>query len=150
MTGNFIVNITGTEDLTGFTVSDFVVTNGTAVSVVGSGNHWTLLVAPTAPGQITIELPENTVTDLNNMGNHSSNALKAFMEDISISEYDGIYPPGTPPDLYDSDPLFDGFTAIYNLESGQIDTTIDAGIIELSTLGDFVWEDLNARMKKGY
>lgn len=37
-----------------------------------------------------------------------------------------------------------GLTAVVNLESGEHDPTIDAGIFKLGRLGDYVWRDSNA------
>ncbi|NRB53755.1 MAG: DUF11 domain-containing protein, partial [Saprospiraceae bacterium] len=44
----------------------------------------------------------------------------------------------------DADPAMDGMTETTTLESGDNDDTLDAGIYEPASLGDYVWEDLNA------
>lgn len=36
-----------------------------------------------------------------------------------------------------------GRTSTINLNSGENNTTVDAGLIELSSIGDYVWEDIN-------
>jgi protocatechuate 3,4-dioxygenase beta subunit len=46
-------------------------------------------------------------------------------------------------DASDSDPI-NGVTSIVTLVSGETNNTIDAGYYQLTALGDFVWEDLNA------
>ena len=43
----------------------------------------------------------------------------------------------------DADPIQDGMTATTTLESGDNDPTLDAGIYQTTSLGDYVWEDLN-------
>ena len=44
----------------------------------------------------------------------------------------------------DADPVQDGMTETTTLESGDNDDTLDAGIYLPASLGDYVWEDLNA------
>ena len=46
-------------------------------------------------------------------------------------------------DAIDSDPI-EGVTGVYTLASGEANLTIDAGFFGCTTLGNFVWEDLNA------
>jgi|GEM_PF-1651409 len=43
----------------------------------------------------------------------------------------------------DSDPV-GGVTSNYILAAGQVDTTVDAGFYKTASLGNFVWNDLNA------
>ncbi|MEZ5039338.1 MAG: SdrD B-like domain-containing protein [Saprospiraceae bacterium] len=43
----------------------------------------------------------------------------------------------------DADPAQNGMTATTTLESGENDPTLDAGIYQTTSLGDYVWEDLN-------
>lgn len=44
----------------------------------------------------------------------------------------------------DSNVDADGLTGIISLTAGQDDMSVDAGIVQPASLGDFVWEDLNA------
>ena len=53
-----------------------------------------------------------------------------------------IHQGGDPALDSDADPL-SGQTATTNLASGENDLTWDAGIYQLASLGDFVWDDLN-------
>ena len=47
-------------------------------------------------------------------------------------------------DVLDSDANpANGMTICYTLTSGQTNLTVDAGLVALACLGDFVWEDLN-------
>jgi len=46
-------------------------------------------------------------------------------------------------DTVDSDADSTGKTATFILASGQTDTTLDAGMYETASIGDFVWEDLD-------
>ncbi|MEZ5039334.1 MAG: SdrD B-like domain-containing protein [Saprospiraceae bacterium] len=43
----------------------------------------------------------------------------------------------------DADPAQNGMTATTTLASGENDPTLDAGIYQTASLGDYVWEDLN-------
>ncbi|MBN8513232.1 SdrD B-like domain-containing protein [Accumulibacter sp.] len=43
----------------------------------------------------------------------------------------------------DSDAGVGGLSGCYNLESGETDNTVDAGLVPLASLGDRVWEDSN-------
>ncbi|TAE54679.1 MAG: hypothetical protein EAZ87_21690, partial [Nostocales cyanobacterium] len=44
----------------------------------------------------------------------------------------------------DSDANATGLTQTVTLQSGENNLTLDAGLVELASLGDFVWHDLNA------
>jgi hypothetical protein len=46
-------------------------------------------------------------------------------------------------DATDSDAGMGGLTGCYNLESGETDNTVDAGLVQLASIGDRVWEDKN-------
>ncbi|MEZ4906440.1 MAG: SdrD B-like domain-containing protein [Saprospiraceae bacterium] len=70
------------------------------------------------PGNYLIkfeDLPENTIWAKQNVGN----------------------------DALDSDPNVDGFATCTNLAPNEDDPTWDAGILRLSSLGDYVWLDSN-------
>ncbi|WP_414579733.1 SdrD B-like domain-containing protein, partial [Anabaena sp. CCY 9402-a] len=47
-------------------------------------------------------------------------------------------------DTLDSDANSAGLTQTVTLTSGQFNSTLDAGLVALASLGDFVWHDLNA------
>jgi hypothetical protein len=44
----------------------------------------------------------------------------------------------------DADPAMNGMTATTTLNSGEKDMTLDAGLYQPASLGDFVWQDLDA------
>ena len=46
-------------------------------------------------------------------------------------------------DATDSDAGEGGLSGCYNLESGEEELTVDAGLVELASIGDRVWEDTN-------
>jgi len=49
-----------------------------------------------------------------------------------------------PDDAVDSDADGSGLTGVINLVAGQTNNTVDAGVYTPVSIGDFVWEDLNA------
>ncbi|MGC4055835.1 MAG: Ig-like domain-containing protein [Paludibaculum sp.] len=75
------INFTFTfsEVVTGFTASDITVTNGTAGAFSGSGTTYTLAVAPTSDGQVTVAVPSFSVFDAG--GNTNSAAAASITSD---------------------------------------------------------------------
>ncbi|MAK61226.1 MAG: hypothetical protein CMK09_09635 [Ponticaulis sp.] len=59
----FPITITFDEDVTGFTVTDLVVTNGTVSGFSGSGADYSATVAPTTDGIVTVSLAAGAATD---------------------------------------------------------------------------------------
>ncbi|MFC4991698.1 Ig-like domain-containing protein [Rubritalea tangerina] len=78
--GRFQVALEFSEDVTGLSESDFVVSNGgiEAGSLSGSGRQWSVDVEPTASGLVGVSLPEGVVvdTDGDNKGNAASDVLE--------------------------------------------------------------------------
>ncbi|MEM1321372.1 MAG: Ig-like domain-containing protein [Bacteroidota bacterium] len=75
VSGAFAVTVNFSESVSGLTVDDFSVGNGTAGSLSGSGANYSLQVNPTAPGPINISLPASKASDASGNGNLASNAL---------------------------------------------------------------------------
>ncbi len=73
--GAFTAAATFSNAVTGFTLSDLVVTNGTASNLQGSGAGYTFTITPTAPGQVAVSIPANVVTNATGLGNTASNLL---------------------------------------------------------------------------
>lgn len=59
--------ISFTEAVTGFDISDLVITNGTASNFTGSGTSYSVQVTPTAVGNVSIQIPVNITTEGNEM-----------------------------------------------------------------------------------
>lgn len=76
-TGIFDVTVSADESITGLTVDDFIITNGTADSLAGSGNSYTLTVTPTADssGSLLVDLPADSATDAAGNGNNAASQL---------------------------------------------------------------------------
>ncbi|WP_233354221.1 Ig-like domain-containing protein, partial [Algimonas arctica] len=66
--GPFDLVFNFTEDMTGLTAADFVVTNG-AVVLSGGPRDFTVTVTPNGNGDITLALPANVATDAAGNGN---------------------------------------------------------------------------------
>lgn len=59
------LNIVFTEAVTGLAASDFVITNGTAGTLTGSGTNYSLNIAPGASGLVRVSLPVDQTTEGN-------------------------------------------------------------------------------------
>ncbi len=73
--GAFSVTATFSESVTGLSLSDFTVTNGSLSNLSGSGSTYTFIVSPANVGTVTILLPSGKVVDATNQGNSASNTL---------------------------------------------------------------------------
>ena len=69
--------------VTGFELSDLVITNGTASNISGSDNQFSFDVTPSADGEVVVSLPENVVEAGASNGNEAT--------DYQL-EYDGTAP----------------------------------------------------------
>ena len=85
-----------------------------------------------------------TTTDAT--GNYSFTGLKPgdyLVKFITPAGF-SLSPVNVGADGTDSDAGLGGFTGCYNLESGETDNSVDAGLYQGATIGDRVWEDTNA------
>jgi hypothetical protein len=73
--GSFTINVNFSEHVTGLTLNDFSVVNGTASNLSGSDAVWSVDILPTSNGDVTVSLPVGTVTDLEGALNTESNPL---------------------------------------------------------------------------
>ncbi len=60
-TGAFFLRVLFSSDVTGFTSSDIVVTNGSVTSFAGSGKSYTATIEPSNDGAVTVNIPANAV-----------------------------------------------------------------------------------------
>jgi hypothetical protein len=68
--------VTFSEDVTGFTASDLVVTNGTVGNFTAvDAKTYTFTVTPTAPGAVTVNVAANAATDAAGNGNTAAPAF---------------------------------------------------------------------------
>ena len=75
VSGTFSMSVSFSESVTGLTAGDFVVVNGTAAGVNGSGTGWTVDIIPAGNGDVTVTLPADTVVDIDGHGNIASGTL---------------------------------------------------------------------------
>ena len=72
----FEVTITFDEDVTGFTVDDITVSNGSAsnLSIVTANSVWTVDITPSADGEVTVDVASGIATD--DAGNENTAATQ--------------------------------------------------------------------------
>ena len=75
VSGAFTVSVSFSEPITGLTLTDFAVTNGSATLLDTNGGAITLTVTPAAAGNVTVSLPAGRVLDVGGNGNTASNAF---------------------------------------------------------------------------
>jgi hypothetical protein len=92
-TGPMTFSILFDSAVSGFTIGDVVVTNGTATSLTGSGaGPYTLSVTPTSSGTVIVNIPAGVATDvdgLDNLPGGASGIYDTTAPTVSIS-----MPPG--------------------------------------------------------
>jgi arylsulfatase A-like enzyme len=72
----YSVTVTFSEAVSGMSEGDFAVVNGTASGLSGSAANYSVLITPAAAGAVSVSLPADTVTDLDDsLGNIASTAL---------------------------------------------------------------------------
>lgn len=84
--GPFQVKIDFSEPVTGLTVDDFRIFNGSVTGLAGSGAAYSMTVTPLATGSVFISLPEGSAADAAGNANKASNQidLKAVMKPAAI------------------------------------------------------------------
>ncbi len=75
-TGAFNVTIAFNSAVTGFTLSDIVVTNGSAANLAGSGAAYTATIEPTRDNRVTVSIPAGAVQNKNGKPNTASNTYE--------------------------------------------------------------------------
>ncbi|TMO82045.1 Ig-like domain-containing protein [Pseudoalteromonas spongiae] len=81
----FDVTIVFNEEITGFTLNDISVTNGSVINLQGSGLNYLATISPISDGTVNVELAAAVVTDLAGNNNVGSNLFTANV-DISSPE----------------------------------------------------------------
>ena len=76
-TGPFDVEITFSEDVTGFEQNEVMVSNGIVTAFSGTGATYTATITPQANGLVTVDIPSDVVT--NSEGNGNDPAEKFFI-----------------------------------------------------------------------
>ncbi len=73
--GPVTININFNENVTGLSLSDFVVNNANISNLTGSGSIYALTLTPTGAGNISIQLPQDAVLNAASYYNVASNIL---------------------------------------------------------------------------
>ena len=89
VTGAFQVTASFSASVTGLSLSDFNIANGTASNLSSNGTtSYTFTVTPSNTGNVTISLPANKVTaSTGGLGNIASNTLSVQYENTPTGEY---------------------------------------------------------------
>ena len=74
----FTVDIVFSKSVTGLSIGDFTITNGTADALSGSGAAYALTITPQLQGLVTIALPAGSAEDIDANPNLASNTLSVF------------------------------------------------------------------------
>ena len=75
VSGNFEVTAQWSERVDGLALSDFIVTNGSVLSLRGNADRYELTVAPVSAGVVTVRLPAAAAKDLTDLPSLASNTL---------------------------------------------------------------------------
>jgi hypothetical protein len=119
----FSIAITFDEEVEGFAASDLTIENGVVNSITTTDNIvFTATITPESPGEVTIQLLANAVTDLGGNGNLASNELVILFSPVKpevvivLEEAKTIYNA--------SFKIFIGFTMdVQNFEAADISVT---------------------------
>jgi hypothetical protein len=76
VSGAFSVSATFSESVTGFTLGDIALGNGSASSLSGSGSTYTFTVTPAADGNVTVDLHAGGAHDTAGNGNNAATTLQ--------------------------------------------------------------------------
>lgn len=76
----FTLNISFNENVTGFDINDITVSNASKSNFSGSGSSYTVDIAPSADGQVTVNVYEAITTDLAGNSNESSNQISVMSD----------------------------------------------------------------------
>jgi YVTN family beta-propeller protein len=77
VSGAFTVTTTFNQSVTGLTASDFLVANGTASTLTGSGTSFAVTITPTTAGAVSVSLPAGSATNAAGLGNIISDTINA-------------------------------------------------------------------------
>lgn len=84
--GAFNVRTQFSQTVTGLTLSDFTVTNGTASNLTGSGAIYNVTITPLAAGAVSIRLPAAAVVNTANVASSASNTLSVtFSPPVNVA-----------------------------------------------------------------
>ena len=74
------ITINFDETISGFTISDIVVSNGMTSNFTGSRQSYSVDITPITNGEVTIDIPSNVVQDTSGNGNHAAVQFSIIFE----------------------------------------------------------------------
>lgn len=83
VSSSFEVNLSASETISGLSVADFMVANGSAGNLTGSGASYSITIHPTATGEVTVKLPAEAVVDAAENGSLASNVLRVTFAPVN-------------------------------------------------------------------
>lgn len=83
VSSTFEILLTASEAINGLTAADFVVTNGSATSLNGSGANYSVTITPATAGRVTVQLPAEAVTDAAENGSVASNRVSVLFAPVN-------------------------------------------------------------------
>lgn len=78
-----IVTVTFSESVTGFALTDIIVTNGTKSNFTGSGSSYTFRITPSAQGTVTADIAGNVATDATGNSNTAATQFSRVYDNVS-------------------------------------------------------------------
>lgn len=83
MNSSFSVTATFSESVSGFALSDLLLTNGTASGLSGSGSAYTFTITPTAQGTLSVSVPADIASDAADNNNLASTGLSRIYDNTA-------------------------------------------------------------------
>ncbi|SDL65837.1 Ig-like domain-containing protein [Maricaulis salignorans] len=102
--GDFVVNVTFDEVVTGFTAADLTLTNATAAILAQDGDSFSFTISPLAEGEVTIAIAAGVMTDIAGNDSLAGDETLSVAHDLSVPELVSIERAG-PTEITDSDTL---------------------------------------------
>ncbi|QPH56043.1 hypothetical protein I0K15_10110 [Pontivivens ytuae] len=83
---DLIVTVTFSEEVTGLTAEDFILSNATLVTLTGSGAFYSVALTAANGGDVTISLPADAVADLRGNPNVASETLSIRNVTVEVTQ----------------------------------------------------------------
>ena len=88
VTGAFTVTGTASEWVSGFSLGDVIVTNGSVTGFSGSGTSYSITVTPSSIGDVTVSVPASVMSDEAGNYNIASNVVTVVYEQSAYIDFD--------------------------------------------------------------
>ncbi len=150
----FEVTATFSEAVTGFSMNDVVVSNGSVVTLVGSGSIYTITIRPTGSGDVGISVAAGGAQDASGNGNTASTAISVQSSTVEeTSQLIGQFMNARATQLISNQPELTGFLS--GLGAGQrqgqfnLAVTQGRGNFDIATRpGSRIWSRLQGAISR--